>query len=182
MKIQIIFGSTREGRNGEKVCKWITEIAKNNKDFETEVLDLKELDLPMFHDPKPPFFGEYSYDYTKKWSKKIMEGAAYIIVTPEYNHGYPAVLKNALDHLYKEWNNKPVAFVSYGGSSGGTRCVEQLRQVAVELQMIPIREEVNIPFVWEAFDENGNIKNKYLNEKADGMIAQLVSFVKKLKD
>ena len=116
-KIQIILGSTREGRNGEKVFKWITEIAKKNKNFEIETIDLKEWNLPMFNDPKPPFMGEYSYDYTKKWSKKISEGDGYVIVTPEYNHGYSAALKNALDHLYKEWNNKPVAFVSYGGSS-----------------------------------------------------------------
>ena len=180
-KIQIILGSTREGRNGEKVCKWITDIAKKNKETEYEVVDLKEWNLPMFNDPKPPIYGEYSYDYTKKWSKKISEADGYIIVTPEYNHGYPGVLKNALDLLYKEWNNKPVAFVSYGGYVGGSRAVEQLRLVAVELQMTPIREEVNIPFVWQAFDEKGEIINEHLNEKAEGMLKQLDIFTENMK-
>ena len=182
MKIQIILGSIREGRNGEKVCKWITNIAKKNKETEYEIIDLKEWNLPMFNDSKPPFMGEYSYEHSKKWSEKISEADGYIIVTPEYNHGYPAVLKNAIDYLYKEWNNKPVAFVSYGGYVGGSRAVELLRQVSVELQMTPIREEVNIPFVWQAFDEKGEILNKHLNEKAEGMLKQLNTFAETMKN
>jgi NAD(P)H-dependent FMN reductase len=177
-KIQIIIGSTREGRSGDKVAKWIFGLAEKRKDFKAELIDLKEWNLPFFNDPNSPASGNYSYDYTKKWSKKISEGDAYILVTPEYNHGYPASLKNALDHLSREWNGKPVGFVSYGGISAGTRAVQQLKQVALELRMIPSHDEVNIPFIWQAFDADGNLKDAAALEPRakmlfDGVVALL---------
>ncbi len=177
-KIQIIIGSTREGRVGDKVGNWLFELAQQRKDFQAELVDLKEWNLPLFNDPNSPGTGNYSYDYTKKWSQKISEGDAYILVTCEYNHGYPASLKNALDHLYKEWNGKPVGFVSYGGIAAGTRAVEQLRQVVQELHMIPSHDEVNIPFVWQAFDGEGKLKDSAALEPRakmlfDGVVALL---------
>ena len=104
-----------------------------------------------------------------------------MFVTPEYNHGYPAVLKNALDHLYREWGHKPAAVASYGASSGGYRAVEQLRQVFVELRMVPVREQVGVPTVWEAFDAEGHIRDEGLSRAADAMLNELVWWATTLK-
>ena len=139
-------GSTRQSRFSEKPAQWIFEETKNLKGVEVELLDLRDYSMPFFDDPMSPSMakGQYSNEVIKKWANKINEGDAFIIVTPEYNHGYSAVLKNALDVISPEWNRKPVGFVSYG-SALGARAVEQLRQVAVELQMVPIRNAIHIP-------------------------------------
>lgn len=110
----------------------------------------------------------------EKWGKKINSADGFVLITPEYNHGYSAVLKNVLDYLWFEWNSKPVTFISYGGLSGGLRAVEQLRQVAIELEMVPIRHQVIIHRIRSAFDENEKIKdeefyNKQLNSMADAI-------------
>lgn len=181
--LQFILGSTREGRKGDKVAQWVVEVAKNRSDFTSELLDLKEWNLPMFNDPISPSGGKYSYDYTKKWSEKISQGDGYLFITPEYNHGYSAALKNALDHLYSEWNKKPGAFVSYGGISGGTRAVEQLRLVLIELQMVPVRSGVFIPFIRDALDANGTPKNKEILEKQlNGTFDQLAWWAELLRE
>lgn len=147
MHIKIILGSTREGRFSDKAGAWIKGELDKIADVEAEVLDLRDYPMPFFSEAETP--GYKSKPYTEpvvaRWTAKIAEGEAYIIVAPEYNHGYPAVLKNALDWVYQEWNNKPVAFVSYG-SAMGARTVEQLRQVAVELQMAPIRNALHMPY------------------------------------
>ncbi|MBI2670628.1 NAD(P)H-dependent oxidoreductase [Candidatus Woesearchaeota archaeon] len=183
IKVQIILGSTRQGRYGEKVFKWINDLASKRKDFKVESIDLKDWNIPFLNDPMPPSMGKYSDTIVQKWAKKIEEADAYLIVTPEYNHGYSAVLKNALDVIYKEWTNKPITFVSYGGYVGGSRAVEQLRQVAVELQMAPIREAVFIPMIWQAFDENGKLKGEEdYNKRAESMLNQLIWWAKALKE
>lgn len=146
LKIKVIIGSTRQNRFSEKPAQWIFEEAKKLEGIEAELLDLRDYQMPFFDDPMSPSMakGQYSNETIKKWSEKINDGDAFIIVSPEYNHGYSAVLKNALDVIYPEWNRKPVGFVSFG-SAVGSRSVEQLRQVAVELQMAPIRSAVHIP-------------------------------------
>lgn len=146
IKIKIIVGSTRQNRFSEKSAQWISEETKKLEGVEVELLDLRDYEMPFFDDSMSPSMakGQYSNKTVKKWAAKINDGDAFIIVTPEYNHGYSAVLKNALDVIYPEWNRKPVGFVSYG-SAVGARSVEQLRQVAVELQMAPIRNAVHIP-------------------------------------
>lgn len=146
LKIKIIVGSTRQNRFSEKPAQWILEEAKKLEGVEVELLDLRDYPMPFFDSPMSPSMGkgQYSDEGVKKWAKKINDGDAFIIITPEYNHGYSAVLKNALDVIYPEWNRKPVGFVSYG-SALGARSVEQLRQVAVELQMAPIRNAIHIP-------------------------------------
>jgi NAD(P)H-dependent FMN reductase len=103
-------------------------------------------------------FGQYD-ERTQAWADKIGQADGYVIITPEYNHGYPGVLKNAIDHLFREWNHKPVSFVGYGGPGGGLRAVEQLRQVVVELEMVPLRQQVSIPAVYAAFDQSGALAN-----------------------
>jgi len=178
-KIQIIIGSVREGRLGDKVAHWILELAGKRKDFQAELIDLKEWNLPMFNDPQSPAAGKYSYDSTIKWSKKISEGDAYILVTPEYNHGYPAPLKNALDLLYREWHGKPIGFVSYGGVSAGIRAVEQLKQVVLGLGMVPSHDEVNIPFIWQAVAADGKMKDSAsLDPKAEMLFDGVVALLK----
>ena len=179
--IQIILASTREGRVGDKSAAWVAEKAKTHTDFTSELVDLRDWPLPHFNDPKLPGAGEYSYDYTRKWSEKVSQAQGYIMVTCEYNHGYPGVLKNALDHLYKEWNGKPVAFVSYGGVAGGTRAVEQLHQVVNELRMVSIHDEVNIPFIWSAFDANGKLTQEELHAgRLEKLFLELADKLKRL--
>ncbi len=176
LKVKIIMGSTREGRNGGKVGEYVQGVAATEPGWEVEYLDLKTLDLPMYADAVSPSFRE-SLDglpeVIKEWSRKIEEADAYIIVTPEYNHGYPAPLKNAIDWLFKEWNRKPVAFVSYGALLAGGRAVEQLRQVVAELHMTSVRAQVLFPAVWEAFDTNGQPKDPATEERVRGMFREL---------
>ncbi len=172
MKIQIILGSTRQGRFGETVAKWFHGVAKAREDLETELIDLRDWPLPFFNEPRSPASGRYGEE-AKPWAEKIAEGHGYVVVTPEYNHGYPAVLKNAFDHIYQEWNYKPVAFISYGGSAGGARAVEQLRLVTVELQMAPIRETVVIPRARAAFNEQGQPTDPVLNDRANAVLNQI---------
>jgi NAD(P)H-dependent FMN reductase len=146
LKIKVIIGSTRQNRFSEKPAHWIYEEVKKKKDVNAELLDLRDYPMPFFDDAVSPAMsgGKYSNKVVQKWAEKINDGDAFIIVTPEYNHGYPAVLKNALDSIFPEWNRKVAGFVSYG-NAGGARSVEQLRQVVVELQMIPIRNAIHIP-------------------------------------
>jgi len=149
MKIQIIIGTTRQNRFSEKAASFIYQEAQKIKDIEFELLDLRDYPLPFFDEAVTPSRFEqtghqYKNETARKWVKKVGEADGYIIVTAEYNHGYPAVLKNALDYTFKEWNKKPVGFVGYG-NVGGARAIEQLRQVAVELDMLPIRNAIHIP-------------------------------------
>jgi NAD(P)H-dependent FMN reductase len=160
-KILIILGSTRQGRRGELVAKWVKKNIDTlkEKSLKFNLADLRERNLPFYDSPIPPMMGQYPKGRITDWAKEIASYDGILIITPEYNHGYPAVLKNALDVIYKEWNYKPVSFISYGASSGGIRAIEQLRQVVIELKMIPLKEELSIPFIWQVFDEKGNMKN-----------------------
>ncbi len=146
LKILIILGSTREGRFSEKPGRYMFDELSKVTGVEAELIDLREWNLPFYDQSAPPSSIKvpYTHDIANTWKAKVGEADAFIIIAPEYNHGYPAVLKNALDWVYKEWNNKPIGFVSYG-SAMGTRSVEQLRQVAVELQMMPIRNAIHLP-------------------------------------
>ena len=140
-KIGIIIGSTRPGRVGEQVGRWVFENAKTFGKAEYELIDLKEINLPLLDEPAPPSKGQYTKPHTKAWSAKIDSQDGFVFVTPEYNHGTSGALKNALDFIYKEWNDKACGFVSYG-SAGGARAVEQLRLVTAELQLAAVRNQV----------------------------------------
>ncbi|WP_369185558.1 NADPH-dependent FMN reductase [Streptomyces sp. Y1] len=148
LKIGIILGSTRPHRNGEQVATWVLDIASRRTDAEFELIDLRDHPLPHLDEPLPPSLGQYQNEHTRQWAARIASFDGFVIVTPEYNHGIPAVLKNALDFLYAEWNNKAVGYVSYGGV-GGVRAVEQLRLVAGELQMADVRQQVALSLVTE---------------------------------
>lgn len=141
IRVAIILGSTRPGRNGEAVARWTYEIARQRNDVDVELVDIQDFNLPLLDEPVPPSMGQYSKPHTKAWAAKIDSFDAYVFVTPEYNHGTSGALKNAIDYLYREWNNKAAGFVGYG-SAGGVRAVEQLRLVMGELQVADVRAQV----------------------------------------
>jgi len=147
-RIGIILGSTRPNRNGEQVAKWVYDIASRRSDAEFELVDLRDYPLPHLDEPLPPSMGQYQNEHTRQWASKIASFDGFVFVTPEYNHGTSGVLKNAIDYLYAEWNNKAAGFVSYG-AVGGARAAEHLRLVAGELQMADVRQQVALSLLTE---------------------------------
>lgn len=143
VRIAIITGSTRPGRNNIAVAEWVNEIAQKRSDAEYELVDIQNFDLPLLDEPVPPSMGKYSKDHTKRWAAKIASFDGFVFVTPEYNHSTSGALKNAIDFLYAEWNDKVAGFVSYG-SVGGTRAVEHLRLIMAELQIADVRAQVTL--------------------------------------
>ena len=185
--IKVIAGSTREGRFSDKTAAWIVEEIKKQEGVVVEVLDLRDYGMPFFNEQMSPSFKQepYKNEAVARFTKKIEEGDAFVIVTPEYNHGTSGVLKNALDWVYQEWNNKPVAFVSYG-SVGGARAVEQLRLNAIELQMAPIRNSVHIPGeqYFSMLFSNTTLSELFSLQlkQAETMITQLMWWTRVLKN
>ena len=141
LRVGIIVGSTRPGRKADAVARWVYDIASKRKDAEYELVDIQDFSLPLLDEPIPPSMGQYTQPHTKTWAAKIDSLDAYVFVTPEYKHGISGALKNAIDFLYREWNNKAAGFVSYG-SAGGARAVEQLRLVMGELMVADVRAQV----------------------------------------
>jgi NAD(P)H-dependent FMN reductase len=175
IKLGIILGSTRPGRNGEQVAKWVYDIASRRHDAQFELVDLLDYPLPHLDEPLPPSFGNYQNEHTKQWASKIASFDGFVIVTPEYNHGTSGVLKNAMDYLYAEWNNKAVGFVSYG-AVGGARAAEHLRLVAGELQMADVRQQVALSLLTE-FENFSVFKPAEYNVAAlNTMLDQLVAW------
>jgi NAD(P)H-dependent FMN reductase len=163
LRIAIIVGSTRPNRVGRDVAEWVLQKAHHNE-AEFELIDIKDYKLPLLDEPESPAKGSYTQEHTKKWAAKMAEFDAFIFVVPEYNHGINAALKNALDFLYKEWNNKAAAFVSYG-SMGGARSVEQLRLVMAELMIADIRAQVMFSLATD-FENFTKFKPDTKHEKA----------------
>src|ERR1700736_5014353 len=180
IKIAIILGSTRPGRNGEAVAKWVYEVAKKRSDAGFELVDIKDFNLPLLDEPMPPIMGQYSKPHTKAWAAKIDSFDAYVFVTPEYNHGASGALKNAIDFLFKEWNNKAAGFVSYGGA-GGVRAVEHLRLVMAEVQVATVRNQVALSLITD-FENYTKFKPAAHHEKSvNHMIDQLIAWSGALK-
>jgi len=142
-RIGIVIATTRQGRFGDKPAAWIRDLAAARTDMEFEIVDLRDYPMPFFDEPMSPAWAPPKNEVAQRWARKVAELDGFIFVTAEYNHGVPAVLKNALDYAYKEFNRKPAAYVGYGGV-GAARAVEQLRLIAVELQMVPTRSAVYI--------------------------------------
>jgi NAD(P)H-dependent FMN reductase len=173
-KLMIIIASTRPGRVGEPVARWFIERATEHGAFEIHVVDLAELDLPFLDEPHHPRLHRYTKDHTHEWSEMVNAADAFVFVTSEYNHGYPASLKNAIDYLNHEWKDKPVGFVSYGGVSAGTRAVQQLKQVVTALKLYPVVEAVNIPFVAQFLDGDGVVQaNEVMEQAANAMLDEI---------
>lgn len=186
LNIKIILASVRNGRFGDKPAEWITGIAKEKEGLSVELLDLKDYSLPVFQEAVSPAYveGKYESAEVNRWAEKIAEADGFIVVTPEYNHGYPSSLKNNIDYLYKEWGNKPICFVSYG-STGGARATQQLREVSIELQMAPIRSSVHIMSPWFLTEADGSLKAGALDaytKSADNMLTQLMWWANALKN
>jgi len=180
LRVAIILGSTRPGRNGEAVCQWIYGITKKRSDATFELVDIKDFNLPLLDEPIPPSMGQYNQEHTKVWSSKIDSFDAYVFVTAEYNHGIPGALKNAIDFLFKEWNNKVAGFVSYG-SAGGVRAVEQLRLVMAELQVATVRAQVQLSLFTD-FENFSKFKPALYNENSvNTMLDQVIAWGGALK-
>jgi NAD(P)H-dependent FMN reductase len=180
IRIGIILGSTRPNRNGEAVAKWVDEIAQKRADAEFELVDIKDFDLPLLDEPIPPSQGQYSKEHTKTWAAKIASFDAFVFVTPEYNHGTSGALKNAIDFLFKEWNNKAAGFVGYG-SAGGVRAVESLRLVMGEIMVADVRAQVMLSLFTD-FENFSAFKPAASQEKAvNDMLDQVIAWGGALK-
>ncbi|MEK7561666.1 MAG: NADPH-dependent FMN reductase [Patescibacteria group bacterium] len=177
MKLMIIWGSSRSGRKGGVVADWVkSEVAKDGR-FELDFVDLAELKLPFFDEPTSPFGMQSLDDYThpegKVWAQRVQAADSVIIITPEYNHAPPGVLKNALDWVGPPWKDKPVGLVSYGGISGGTRAVEQLRSITIELGLINVANAIHFPSFAKAF-ESGEQPSESTNENLKKMLNEIL--------
>jgi NAD(P)H-dependent FMN reductase len=182
LKIAIVTGSTRPGRNNESVANWVHRVAKERKDAALELVDIASYNLPLLDEPMPPVFAQYSHEHTKAWSDKIASFDAYVFVTPEYNHGTSGALKNAIDYLYREWNNKAAGFVSYGGHAGGARAVEQLRLIMAEVMVATVRAQVLLSLLTD-FENFKTFKPGPQREKElHAMIDQVVAWGGALKE
>lgn len=175
-KLMIIIGSNRPGRVGLPVGRWIESAATAHGGFsEVDLVDLAELNLPFMDEPGHPRLGAYTQQHTRDWSARVASADAFAFVMPEYNHGYSAALKNALDFLHNEWQYKPVAFVSYGGVAAGTRAVQQLKPVVTALKMSPVVEAVAVPFVNQFIDDDGTVvPNEIMTTSTKAMFDELL--------
>lgn len=175
LRIAIIIGSTRPGRKAEAVAQWVYGIASKRGDAQYELVDIKDYNLPLLDEPVPPSLGQYSQPHTLRWAAKIAACDAFVFVTPEYNHSTSGALKNAIDYLYREWNNKAAGFVSYG-SAGGARAVENLRLVMGELQVADVRAQVMLSLFTD-FENFTAFKPAALHEAEVGtLLDQLVAW------
>jgi len=173
--LAIVIGSTRPGRVGPKFAEWFHERAAAHGSFDVELIDLAQVNLPLLDEPNHPRLREYVHRHTIDWSRTVERSDAFVFVTPEYNFGYSAALKNAIDYLSQEWTDKAVGFVSYGGVAGGTRAVQQLKQVVTSLKMVPVVESVNIPFFTQFINEAGDIRpSDSMTRAADAMLNELL--------
>lgn len=180
VKIGIILGSTRPGRNGEAVAKYIFDQSKKRNDAQFELIDIADYNLPLLDEPIPAGYRQYTKEHTKRWSEKIDEFDGFIMVTAEYNHSIPGALKNAIDFLSQEWNNKAIGFVSYG-SAMGVRAVEHLRLVAGELQMADVRQQVMFSLFTD-FENMSKFKPQdYHQESIDTLFDQVIAWSNALK-
>ncbi|MBK9265913.1 MAG: NAD(P)H-dependent oxidoreductase [Polyangiaceae bacterium] len=168
INVGIIIGSTRPNRVGASVAKWVHEIAQRRSDATFELVDIQDFNLPLLDEPIPPSQGKYSKEHTKRWAAKIASFDGFVFVTPEYNHGTSGALKNAIDFLYAEWNDKAAGFVGYG-SAGGVRAVEHLRLVMAEVRVATVRAQVALSLFTD-FEHFSTFKPAAHHEKTMGQV------------
>lgn len=181
--LQIVAGSTRTGRKGIAVARWLQRFAAEHGAFDVELIDLVDVGLPLFDEPNHPRLQQYVHRITKDWSATVSRADAVVFVTPEYNHSFPAALKNALDHLSREWADKPAALVSYGGVSAGLRAATALKPVLLALRMLPVVEAVSIPFFTQFLADDGQFApNAELEAGAKGMLDELARVTPALRE
>ena len=172
--LTVIVGSIRPGRAGEPITEWFVDRARAHGGFDVEVADLAKIRLPLMEEPNHPRLRRYTLRHTHDWSARIDRADAIVFVTPEYNYGYPATIKNAFDYLHQEWKDKPAGFVSYGGVAAGTRAVQQLKQVITTVKMVPVFESVNIPFHTQFIHDGQFHANDILEQAATAMLDELL--------
>lgn len=179
--LMIVIASTRPGRVGLPVARWFRERAEAQGSFAIDVVDLATLNLPFMNEPKHPRLRQYVHQHTKEWSARVDAADAFVFVMPEYNYGFTAPLKNAIDYLNNEWAYKPVGLVSYGGVSAGTRAAQMIKQVVTTLKMFPLTEAVSIPFVAQ-FLKDGRVEaNETMDSAASAMLDELARMEEALR-
>jgi NAD(P)H-dependent FMN reductase len=180
--LQIIAASTRPGRRGIAVARWVEQLAEAHGGFDVELVDLAEVGLPVFDEPNHPRLRRYEHQHTKDWSATVDRADAYVFVVPEYNHSFPASVKNALDYLSLEWADKPAGLVSYGGVSAGLRAATALKPVLAALRMVPVVEAVSIPFFAQFLtDDDEFVPNTELEAGGKGMLDELARLAPALR-
>jgi NAD(P)H-dependent FMN reductase len=185
VRIGVVLASVRESRRGEAFARWIHALLAERPDVEAELLDLREWALPPYAHKDSPVVAEKAFaagSLERRWADRIASLDGFVVVTPEYNHGYPGQLKNALDAVYGPWNHKAITFVSYGGFAAGARATEQLRLVAIELRMVPVRDEVNVKLAGYAADEQGRPADPMYAKKAKAAVDDLLWWARVLKE
>jgi len=185
LNLKVILGSTRQGRFSDKPARWIAELLKKKEGVSVELLDLRDYPMPFFNEAETPNYKKQPYTdpSVMKWTAKIAEADGFVVIAPEYNHGYPAVLKNALDYIGAEWRDKAVSFVSYG-SAMGARSVEQLREVAVELGLTSVRSAVHMTYDVLVASGKGTPEAELFaayTDRGNGMLDQLIQWSGALK-
>lgn len=181
-RIGIIVGSTRPGRFGIQPAQWLLDLAQSRGDADYEIIDVEAAGLPIFDEPQSPIMGEPQHEHTKAWAAQIRDLDGFVFVTPEYNHSTSGALKNAIDFIWYEWNNKPASFVSYGSAAGGARAVEHLRGIMAELKVYDLREQVLIPSYYMNLDEQGRYRFSDAEaQAANTMLDDLVFWAEQMK-
>ena len=173
LRIAIIIGSTRPGRRAPDVAKWVLDLATKRGDAAYEIVDIADYDLPVLDEPVPPSLGQYAHGHTKRWAEAVASYDGFVFVTPEYNHSISGALKNAIDFVYGEWNNKAAGFVSYG-STGGVRAVEHLRGVMAEIQVADVRAHVSMS-LYTDFENFSEFKPDPKHEQQLAMVLDQVA-------
>lgn len=183
LKLQVIICSTRPGRVGEAVGQWFADYAAAHSQFDVQLVDLADFDLPVYDEPHHPVRQQYEHDHTRRWSESVRAADAYVFVAPEYNYAPTPALVNALNYVYHEWNYKPCAFVSYGGISGGVRAAQMARLQVTTLKMMPIPQGVTIPMVRNLIDKQTGVfqANEFIEDAANGVLQELAVWARGLK-
>jgi NAD(P)H-dependent FMN reductase len=181
MKLAVIVVSTREGRVGDVVGRWFLQYAQEHAGFEVELLDLKEVNLPLLDEPKHPLMHDYQFEHTKRWSALIEPADAIVFVTPEYDYFVPGALVNAIDYLSQEWRYKPVGFVGYGGISGGLRAIQAAKPLMTSVKMMPLPESVSVHFVQNNIAEGIFTPERKHQDMARLMLDELVKWATALQ-
>lgn len=182
MKLTIIITSTRPGRVGKAVADWFAGYAREQAPhLDVEVADLKEIDLPLYDEPRHPMLQDYEHAHTQRWSQIVEQSDAFVFVLPEYNHTAPPSFLNALNYLYKEWNYKPAGFVSYGGISGGIRAVETAKHTLSTMEMVPVKQQVLIPMVGEYLADGVFTPSDMHSQSAQTLLETIARWSKALK-
>lgn len=182
LKLQVITCSTRPGRVGPAVAEWFAGFAREHGKFSIEAVDLADFALPVYDEPRHPVMQQYEHEHTRRWSASVAAADAYVFVTPEYNYCPPPSLINALNYVYKEWNYKPCAFVSYGGVSGGLRAVQTAKLLVTTLKMMPMVEGVMVPMVANQLQDDGRFaSNALIDDSAGKMLDELQRWAQALQ-